>query len=234
MKLTVFIGCYNEKPTILKAIDEAKKLDIEKEIIVIDNCSTDGTREILEGLKDDSDIKIILHSQNMGAGYSVCEAINLAKGEYFYAPGADLEYRMSDVIEKFKKLNEEQLDGVFGSRLLDKQHISKLDLIKQRPFWLGSIISTFLTNRFYGRNFTDIIAPKLIKTDILKNLALKSSGQAFEFELVSRLCKKGCKISEVPIYYNPRSHKEGKTIKIFDMIPALLIMFKVKLFGSGS
>ena len=89
MKLTITIGCFNEKPTILKAIEQAKAINIDKEIIVIDNCSTDGTREILEGLKEDKALKIIFHSKNMGAGYSGCEGIRLAQGDYLYAPGAD-------------------------------------------------------------------------------------------------------------------------------------------------
>ena len=97
MKLTILILCFNEKSTIPKVIEQAKQVNIDKEIIVIDNCSTDGTREILENLKDDKALKIILHSKNMGVGYSVCEGINIAQGDYFYSPGADLEYKMGDV-----------------------------------------------------------------------------------------------------------------------------------------
>ena len=230
MKLTVLISCFNEKPTILKAIEEAKQLKIDKEIIVIDNCSTDGTQEMLKNLRDDS-LKIVLQPENFGVGRSAKFGINLANGEYFYSPCADLEYKMSDVLKMFKKMEEENLDAVFGSRLLEKRDISKWQLIKERPFWLGTILATFLINKFYNRKFTDVIAPKLIKTPLLKDLGCEADNQAFEFELASRLCKKGYKISEVPIYYKPRTHKEGKTIKIFDMIPALLVMIKVKLFG---
>ena len=85
MKLTVFIPCFNEKKTILKAIEEAKGLSVSKEIVVIDNASTDGTRELLQGLKKDDDLKIVLHSDNLGVGYSAIECIGLATGEYFYA-----------------------------------------------------------------------------------------------------------------------------------------------------
>jgi hypothetical protein len=135
---------------------------------------------------------------------------------------------MSDVYKMFEKLEKEKLDAVFGSRLLERKGTSLFKLIKERPYWLGSIISTFLTNLFYGRNFTDIIATKLIKTDILKGLGCRADNQAFEFELVSRLCKKGCRIGEVPVWYMPRTHKEGKTIKATDMIPALCEIFRVK------
>lgn len=231
MKLTILLGCFNERPRILKAIEEAKKISIDKEIIVIDNHSTDGTREILEGLNNDKTLKIILHSKNMGAGYSGSEGIYLAKGDYFYAPGSDLEYRMSDVYKMIDKLERENLDAVFGSRLLDRKKISLYSLIKERPYWLGTIISTFLVNLLYGRKFTDIIATKLVKTDILKKLNIKSNGQALEFELVSLLCKKKVKIKEVPVWYSPRTHKEGKTIRAIDMAPALIAIFKIKFFG---
>lgn len=231
MKLTILIGCFNEKRTILKAIEEAKKLNIDKEIIVIDNCSTDGTKELLEGLKNDKSLKIILHSKNMGAGYSGHEAVYLALGDYFYAPGADLEYKMEDVYRMIEKLEGENLDVVFGSRLLDRKDVSKLQLVKERPYWLGTIIATFLINLLYCRDFTDVIAPKLTKTNILKKLNCKANNQAFEFELVSRLCKRGYKIQEIGVWYKPRTHKEGKTIRAVDMIPALLAIFRVKIFG---
>ncbi len=231
MKLTIMIGCFNERSTILQAVEQAKGINIDKEIIVIDNCSTDGTREILEGLKSDLALKIILHSKNMGAGYSGCEGIRLAKGDYFYGPGADLEYRMDDVYKMIDKMESENLDAVIGSRLLERKGISKYQLIKERPYWLGTIITTFLINILYRKNFTDIIGTNLVKTSILKTLSCKSSGQAFTFELISKLCKNGYKIGEVPVWYKPRTHREGKTIRIIDMLPALWAMFKVKLFG---
>ncbi|MDD5596108.1 MAG: glycosyltransferase family 2 protein, partial [Candidatus Omnitrophica bacterium] len=98
------------------------------------------------------------------------------------------------------------------------------------PYWLGTIIGTFLINLFYHRRLTDIIATKLIKTGILKELGCKADNQAFEFELVSKLCKRGCKIGEVPVWYKPRTHKEGKTIKALDMIPALWAILRIRFF----
>jgi len=231
MKLTILIGCFNEKRTILGAIEEAKSIKIDKEIIVIDNCSTDGTREILEGLKNDNSLKIIFHSKNMGAGYSGREGMHLAQGDYFYGPGADLEYKMEDVYKMMDKMEKEDLDVVFGSRLADRKGVSLWALVKERPYWLGTIIATSLINLLYRRNFTDIIGTNLIKTDILKSFNSKANGQAMTFELVSKLCKRGCKIGEVPVWYKPRTHKEGKTIKAWDMIPAIMAIFKVKFFG---
>lgn len=169
MKTSIVITCFNEERTIAQVISEAKNLSIEKEIIVIDNCSTDGTREILKSI-DDSSIRIVFQPKNYGAGRSGRVSMRMAEGDYLYAPGAGLEYKMADVLRMIEKLEDENLGAVFGSRLLNVKNKSKLQLIKERPFWLGSIISTFLINKFYYRNFTDVIATKLIKTDILKNL----------------------------------------------------------------
>jgi dolichol-phosphate mannosyltransferase len=231
MKLTILIVCFNEKATISAAIEEVKAHAGDREIIVIDNCSSDGTREILESLRKDGTLKIILHDKNMGVGYSVCEGIRHAQGDYFCVLGADLEYKVKDVYKMLEKLETEKLDGVFGSRLLERQGTSKLKLIKERPYWLGTIIGTFLINLLYGRSFTDIIGTKLIKTGILKDLGCQVRSQAFEFELVSRICKKGYKIGEVSVWYKPRTHKEGKTIRALDMLPAILAILRVKVFG---
>lgn len=230
MKLTILIICFNESSTILQAIEQAKQINIDKEIIVIDNCSTDGTGQLLRALEKDQALKIVIHDKNMGAGYSVHEGIELAQGEYFYTPGADLEYKMEDVYGMISKLESEKLDVVFGSRLLAKKGTSKFRLIKERPYWLGSIVTTFLIDLFYGRDFTDIIATKLIKTDILKKIGCQATNPAFEFELVSRLCKKGYKIGEMPVWYKARSHKEGKTIKAIHIFPALWAIFRIKFF----
>lgn len=231
MKLTILINCFNEKQTVLQAINEAKALKIDKEIIVIDNCSTDGTKEILEGLSNDRELKLVFHPKNMGAGYSGCEGISLARGDYFYGPGADLEYRMDDVYKMMDKMEKENLDVVFGSRLAERKGVAIWQLIKERPYWLGTIIATFMINLLYCKNFTDVIATKLIKSDILKKINCRFNNQGFEFELVSRLCKAKYRIGEVSVWYKPRTHKEGKTIRAFDIIPAILAILKVKFFG---
>jgi len=231
MKLTILIGCFNEKSTILKAIEQAKAIKVDKEIIVIDNCSTDGTREILESLRNDDELKIVLHSKNLGAGYSGIEGHRLARGEYLYAPGADLEYKMDDVYTLIDKMEKDNLDVVFGSRLKGRKGESTWQSIRERPYWLGTIIGTSLINLLYCRNFTDIIGTNLIKTSILKKLECKAHGQAMAFELASKLCKGGFKIGEVPVWYRPRTLEEGKTIRAFDMVPAILAILKVKIFG---
>jgi glycosyltransferase involved in cell wall biosynthesis len=230
MKLTILIACFNERPTILKAIQEAKGINLEKEIIIVDNCSTDGTREILGELKNDPALKIIFHSRNMGGGYSTREAIGLARGDYFYSPGADLEYKMADIYPLIEKLEREGLDAVVGSRLLARRAASTLYLLKERPYWLGTIIATSLINILFGKSFTDIIGTNLVKTSVLRALRCQASSEAYTFELIGKLCKYGYKMGEMPISYKPRTRKEGKTIRAIDIFPALLAILKVKFF----
>ena len=229
MKLTIIVTCFNEKATILKAIEEAKNLNIEKEIIVIDNCSTDGTREILKALNDDS-IKIVFQPQNYGYGQSVRTGASLAKGEFIYVQYADLEYDIGSAYKMLFLAEEDNLDAVFGSRLysIKKNMISVFRLIKERPYCLGTLITTFLINFFYRRRFTDIIGTRLYRTSSFRKIYIESRGIAFDFEVVSKLCKRGFKIKEVPVYYKARSAREGKKVKARDIVPALIAIFKVK------
>lgn len=231
MKLTISIPCFNEKQNILQTIVSAKALKVDKEIILIDNCSTDGTREILEGFRSDKELRIVLHNKNLGVSFSAIEGIRLATGDYLYGPCADLEYKMEDVYVMLDKMQQENLDAVFGSRLLERGGTGIWPLIKKRPFWLGTVITTFLTNLLYRRSFTDILGTKLMKVSILQSLDFKAHNQTFEFELVSKLCKARFKIGEVPICYAPRTRKQGKTIKALDIVPALWAILRVKIFS---
>ena len=232
MKLTIIVTCFNEKATILKAIEEAKNLNIEKEIIVIDNCSTDGTREILKALNDDS-IKIVFQPQNYGYGQSVRTGASLAKGEFIYVQYADLEYDIGSVYKMLALVEKENLDAIFGSRLykIKKNIISVSMLIKERPYYLGTLITTFLINLFYGRRFTDIIGTRLYRTSSFKKIDIEASGMSFDFEVVSKLCKKGFSIKEMPVSYKARSAREGKKVKAMDIIPALAAIIRIKFFG---
>lgn len=229
MKLTVIIPVFNEKRTILQAIKEAKQLKVDKEIIIIDNRSSDGTREILKNLNDDS-LQIVFQPKNLGPGGTLQTAVRLAKGDFVYFHHSDLEYKIEDVYKMFEKLEKEHLDAVFGSRLANKKHLSKCALIKERPYVLAALISTYLINKWYRMSLTDVIATKLIKTEALKKLDYEFLNQGCEFELASKLCKRGYRIGEIPVAYRPRSHKQGKKIRAIDSIPALIALLKVRFF----
>jgi glycosyltransferase involved in cell wall biosynthesis len=226
MKLTIVVTVYNERGTILKAIDEARSLNIEKEIIVVDNCSTDGTREILRGLNDSS-LVIVYQSRNCGYGESVITGMRLAKGEYLYVHNSDLEYDPRCVYEMVELSDKEGLDSVFGSRLLKRQGEAKLKILMGRPFYLGTLITTFLTNIFYHKNFSDIIGTRFYRTEALRGINPQVRGIGFDFEVVSKLCKYDYKIKEIAVSYSPRT--KGKKIKVYDIIPAIWMMLKIKL-----
>ena len=231
MKLSVIVTVFNEKNTIIKAIEEAKSLNIDKEIIIIDNCSDDGTVEILKGLNDDA-INIIFQPQNYGFAQSVLTGISLARGEFIYIQYSDLEYDILSVYEMLDLIEKENLDVVFGSRYyyLKKNICSIFLLIKKRPYAMGSLVTTSLINLFYRKRFTDIIGSKLYRTSSFSKIKIEARNIGFDFEIVSKLCKNRFKIKEVPVAYKPRSHSDGKKIKATDIIPALAAIFKVKFF----
>ena len=225
MKLTIIVTVYNEKDTILKAIEEAKSLDIEKQIVIVDNCSTDGTREILRGLNDSS-ITVVYQSKNYGYGESVITGMNLAQGEYLYVHNSDLEYDPRCVYEMVELSDKEGLDAVFGSRLLKRKGESKFKILQERPFYLGTFITTSLTNIFYCKSFSDIIGTRFYRTTALKRINPQVKGIGFDFEVVSKLCKYGYRIKETAVNYFPRT--KGKKIKAYDIIPAVWMMLKIK------
>ena len=231
MKLTVVVTVFNEKNTIVRAIEEAKSLNIDKEIIVIDNCSFDGSAEILKELKDDT-IKIIFQAQNHGFAQSIITGISMAKGEFVYIQYSDLEYDILSVYEMLDLAERENLDAVFGSRYyyFKKNMHSIFLLIKKRPYALGTLIATSLVNLFYRRRFTDIIGSKLYRTSSFNKINVETRNVGIDFEIVSKLCKNRFKIKEVAVAYKPRSHRDGKKIKAVDIIPALIAIFKVKFF----
>ena len=226
MKLSIVITCFNEKNTILQAIEEAKKVDLDKEIIIIDNASTDGSREILKNLKNDN-MNIVFQPKNYGYGQSVKTGASLSKGEFIYVHYSDLEYDIECVYRMIEIAERNNLDVVFGSRLYDNKK-SALDLIKKRPYYLGTFITTFMINLFYRKNFTDIIGTRLYRSSSFKKLSIESTGMSFDFEVVSKVCKNGFKTAEVPVSYRPRSTREGKKIKPSDIFPAILTILKVK------
>ncbi len=229
MKLTIIVTVYNEKNTIIQAINDARSLDIDKEIIIIDNYSIDGTREILKNLKDNS-MQMVFQPQNYGFGQSVKTGAEMAKGEFIYVHYSDLEYEIKDVYSMLDLAEKKNLDAVFGSRLYNfkKNIMSVFWLVKKRPYYLGTLITTFLINLFYGTGFTDIIGTRLYRTSSFKKIDIESTGIAFDFEVVSKLCKQSFKIKEAPVSYKPRTAREGKKVKAIDILPAVFAIFKVK------
>lgn len=224
--LTIVVTVYNEVDTIRQAIRDAQSLDIEKEIIVIDNFSTDGTRDILREMEDGT-FSVVYQDRNYGYGKSVETGIRLAKGEYIYIQMSDLEYDYMTSLEMLKVAKENGYDVVIGSRLKGLKNLSYWRVIRERPAYLASIISTFLINWWYNKRFTDVIGSKLYKTSSIRSIKINTYGPGFEFEHVCRMCKARLGIGEVPVKYKPRV--KGKKMKPYHMLNALIALFKERL-----
>ena len=224
MKLSVIVCVYNE----IKTIDEIlKKIngvnlpnDIDKEVIIIDNNSFDGTKEFLKKLIDSNNYKIIFQEKNLGKGNSIITGIKEASGDLIVFQDADLEYEPNNYIQLINHLNENNLDAVFGSRI---KHNEDYFYYKLNRFAVINL--TNLVNFLFKGSFTDVATNhKLIKTDVLKKLNLVSKGFNLDFEISLKLAKYRYNYDEIAISYFPRTYREGKKIKFMDAIKSLFII----------
>lgn len=221
MKLSIIICAYNEKDTILTVLERVQAVSLlpgwEKEILVVDNCSTDGTRELLRTVKGDN-IKIIFHPRNLGKGASVRTAIRHCTGDYAIVQDADLEYEPAEIPRFLDKAMSDHLDAVYGSRTLS----GEVRCIYRQNYW-GVLLLTWLTNLLFRTRYTDVAtASKMVRTSVLRSLNLQSSGFDLDFELSNKLGKYRHRVAEIPITYRPRSIEEGKKIRAKDALLALL------------
>ena len=212
-KLSVLIPVYNEKNTIKDCLDAVLKADIgslDLEVIISDNNSNDGTKEILSKINDPR-VKILYRERNNGKGANIKNALKEANGDLILFQDGDLEYSPNDyldLIEPFLKFNA---DVVYGSRLTR----AKVTSIVGFPNYIGNILFTFLTNMLFNKIFTDIATGyKVFKKDIIKDLEIISDGFEIEPEITAKISRnKNIKIFEVPISINSRGYEEGKKVK---------------------
>ena len=225
MKLSVIVCVYNE----IKTIDEIlKKINgvnlpnnIDKEVIIVDNNSFDGTKEFLKKLIDSNNYKIIFQEKNLGKGNSIITGIKEANGDLIVFQDADLEYEPNNYIQLINHLNENNLDAVFGSRI---KHHEDYFYYKLNRFAVINL--TNLINFLFKGSFTDVATNhKLIKTDVLKKLNLVSKGFNLDFEISLKLAKYRYNYDEIAISYFPRTYREGKKINFMDAIKSLFIIF---------
>jgi len=209
MKLSIIICAYNERRTILDAIQQAHAADLgpgwDKEIIVVDNCSTDGTREMLQ-LVDTPGVRVVLHSRNLGKSGSILTGIREASGEYFLIFDADLEYDAADIPRMVEAVVPGETVAVFGSRTLGGRKI----YIYAQNYWAVRGL-TAVANLLFGGHLTDIATgPKLVRVDVARSLNLSSHEFDLDFDLPCRLLKQGYEIREIAVQYHPRSVAQGK------------------------
>ncbi len=225
MKLSLIVCTYNEKDTILTVLERIHKAPLlpgwEREVVVVDNASTDGTQELLRSV-DYDDTLVIYQPRNMGKGTSIRTAIPHCTGDYAFIQDADLEYDPNDY-PLFLTLAEKELPvAIFGSRTLGGRAIYKY----VANYW-GVRFLSGLTNLLYGSQLTDVAtASKMVRTDVLKRLKLKGSGFDLDFELPNKLLLAGYEIREVPISYVPRTVEEGKKIRPWDGLWALRVIIR--------
>jgi glycosyltransferase involved in cell wall biosynthesis len=232
MKLSIVIPCYNEEKTIKELILKVKKsvnlLNIENEIILIDDNSTDGTKDILKNELNNSINKIIHNPKNLGKGYSIKKGVELAKGEFILIQDADLEYDPKDYSKLLKPLQNNIADVVFGSRFIGTNEKRVL------YFWhsVGNKFLTILSNMFSNLNLTDMeVGYKVFKSEIIKSIKLEENRFGFEPEITAKIAKLKIRIYEVGINYYGRKYEEGKKITWRDGFSAIRCILKYNIFN---
>jgi glycosyltransferase involved in cell wall biosynthesis len=230
--LSVIIPVYNEINTIEKVLEKIDSIvlnDYHKQVIVVDDFSSDGTREYLKELKSKRlDYSILFHNKNHGKGRAIKTCLKHAKGKYTIIQDADLEYDPSNIPMLLNNAIKNNFDVVYGSRRLNKSNNQHSSIW----FFWGGLLLTLLTNILYKTKITDeATCYKLIKTDLLKSLNLISEGFEFCPEVTSKIALKGIEIHEIPINYYPRKTKDGKKIKWIDGVKAIRTLIEWRLKG---
>ncbi|MCK9196067.1 MAG: glycosyltransferase family 2 protein [Syntrophales bacterium] len=234
MKLTVVIPCYNEATTIEKVIDAVLHAPFPlKEIIVVDDFSTDGTREILRERIAPRIAKVIYHPFNQGKGAALRSAIREATGEIVIIQDADLEYDPEEYPKVIQPIIENKADVVYGSRFIGSAPHRVV------YFWhrVGNGILTLLSNMFTNLNLTDMeTCYKAFRREVIQSISIEENRFGFEPEITAKMARKGVRIYEVGISYYGRTYEEGKKINWKDGLRALycIVKYNVNLFGSDT
>jgi glycosyltransferase involved in cell wall biosynthesis len=226
MKLSVVIPVYNEKSTILEILRRVRSVGLPKEVIVVDDCSTDGTREVLQGVSPSEDLKIVFHERNQGKGAALRTGFGTVTGDIVIVQDADLEYDPAEYPAMIQPILDNKADVVYGSRFLSGPHRVLL-------FWhsVGNKILTTLSNMLTDLNLTDMeTCYKVFRADILRKLRFKENRFGFEPEFTAKIAKARYRIYEVPISYSGRDYSEGKKITWKDGAAAIYFIVKYRFF----
>jgi len=229
-KLTIIIPAFNEKNTLTILLNKILKLKTSKQIILIDDKSTDGTRNIILNYKKKVQ-KIILHQKNLGKGAAIRSARKFVKGSYVIIQDADLEYDPSDYKHLLKEIKKKEVDVVYGSRVLKNKKYKNIQNFSHGIRIYGNIFLTKISNYINKQRLTDAhTCYKMFKTHIFLSLDLREDGFSFCPEVNTKLSLKKIKIKEVPINYSGRTYDQGKKITAFDGIRALVALIKYRFF----
>jgi glycosyltransferase involved in cell wall biosynthesis len=222
VKLSVIIPAYNERATIREVIERVCKVDLDLDVIVVDDGSTDGTREILSDAKL-PEVRIFFHDKNSGKGSAILTGVKHAVGDYVIIQDADLEYDPSEYTKLLAPLLAAQADVVYGSRF--RGSLKRMSLVQK----IGNRFLTIVTNVLYGVSLSDMeTCYKVVPTRVIQQLELRSRGFEFEPEITAKLLRRGHRILEVPITYVARDASEGKKIDWRHGWPALKTLVKYR------
>ena len=229
-KLSVIIPAFNEKNTIEDIVKRVRAVDLRDmavEIIVVDDCSTDGTRELLGGRIGSQVDKVEYHDKNMGKGAALRTGFAHATGDFVIVQDADLEYDPAEYPKLLVPLLDGRADVVYGSRFKGEGAHRVL------YFWhyVGNVLLTLLSNMFTNLNLTDMeTCYKVFRADVLKKIKIQQNRFGFEPEITAKVSKLKCRVYEVGISYSGRSYEEGKKIGLKDAINAFWCILKYNLF----
>jgi glycosyltransferase involved in cell wall biosynthesis len=222
MKVSIIIPVYNEAATIRQILERVRTSPIEKEIVIVDDGSTDGTRDLLRQ-ETDADTRVVLHAKNLGKGAAIRTGLKHATGDYVLIQDADLEYDPADYETLLKPVLRGKATVVYGSRFLGEH--------KAMLFWhsVGNRLLTLVTNVLYDTTLTDMeTCYKLIPTDLIRCIPLRARRFDFEPEITAKILRRGHRIYEVPISYAGRELNEGKKISWRDGFPALFALIRYR------
>ena len=220
-RISVVIPVYNEKQWIRELVRRVQEVPIPKEIILVDDCSTDGTRDTLKELQQEC-VKVILQPKNQGKGAALRTGFQHATGDVIIVQDADLEYDPAEYPKLIQPILEGKADVVYGSRFIGETH-------RVLYFWhmIGNKLLTMASNLFTNLNLTDMeTCYKVFRREVLDGMVLKSDRFGFEPEFTAKIAKKNLRIYEIPISYSGRTYEEGKKIGLKDGIQAMFCIIR--------
>ena len=222
LKVSVVIPAFNERDTIGEIVDRVQAVGLHSEIVVVDDCSTDGTREVLTELDKNSDVRVFMHDCTRGKGAALRTALREVTGEVVLIQDADLEYDPQDYPRLLAPIKRGEADVVYGSRFLENPH--------QDPSWLhrfGNRLLTVASNSLTGQRLTDMeTCYKVFRREIVDDLVLRQDRFGFEPEITAKLARRGARIVEVPVRYRSRGYDEGKKIGVKDGLNAFYCILR--------
>jgi len=225
-KISIIVPVYNEEKTIEEIIARITdvKFPIEREIIIVNDGSTDSTEKKLREIKSHEKIKVISYKNNKGKGNAIKTGLKYCSGNIIGIQDADLEYNPQDYLKLLEPILKKESDVVYGSRF-------KNNFVKKNLFYYGNKFLSLITSMLYFSWISDMeTCYKVFRKEVINGIKLNANRFDFEPEITAKILKMGYKIKEIPISYNPRSAKEGKKIKIKDGLYAVFTLIKYRLF----